>query len=147
MPVVALVTGDTVGLDILEAVAAVTLLAGHEGVKAQERKTREPMVEAHLSYPAAFVVTDPAFSALLTLVHIVIRVARQATSVEPVLTRDALVTPIAEQLGVRPAQGKVGARIVIEARLLPGRGAVTRLASGAVSTPVLVVLSVTSDTV
>lgn len=73
-----LVTALANARHVLEIRAAMTFLARHHGVLADQRKTRHIVVKIDLLPPAGFLVTTLAFDAERALVRVVLFVTRHA---------------------------------------------------------------------
>lgn len=145
-PAVWIVTGLTVGPErlfvrivlgvavialggrILECRRHVTLLARRHGMQPYQREFRQTVIECNLCAPPAFIVALRALLALLPVVHVITRMAGITGGFELVGIEVALVTTLAADLGVTPAQRIFGVPVVVERDGLPTRFLVAAVA-------------------
>ncbi len=125
-------------LRVAERLAGVALLAGDHRVQAQQRKSRQTVVETHTCRPSAFRMAFLTGLVLLSAMHVVLRVARLACSVELRLPYNARMAALTRDICVLSAQREVGLP-VIELFVRPAHGSVTRRTVGAETAFVLVV--------
>ena len=117
----------------LELLRQMTALARDSGVKTYQGKTGQVVIEVNSFTPALLVVTALAARAELTLMRIVLLVARDAVGLQFVGVEVAGVASAAEHLAVLSAQWKLGCLVVVEANGCPTLRRVAGLAFCAVS--------------
>jgi len=117
--VLILVAARACARGLLEGGGAVAFLAGDDGVTADERESRDVVIEGHLPAPAGFLVALLAAGAELGFVGVILLVAGDAGRRELVAIEIAGVTGIAFDLRVFPSQRELGHSVVIEFDRLP----------------------------
>ena len=104
---------------VLERRRAMTFLARHDGMAADQRKARNVMIEADLLPPAGLAMTAFAAGSELAFMRIILLVAGHAGRRELVAIEIARMAPVTLDLYVPAAQRKLGGLVVIEAHRLP----------------------------
>ena len=99
---------------ILKRLALMASLARHRGVKPNQGKTREVVVEGDFLAPSRFIVARLALCAELAFVRIVLLVTGGTTGRELVSVDIARVAAIAQDLPVLAAKREFRFRVVIE---------------------------------
>lgn len=143
--VVLLVASDTRGLHVLERRREMALLAFHFGVRAEQRKAREAVIEERV-FPRAFVVAALALPALLALVLVVFLVTGEARGRKLVAIEEPGVAAIALRHRMLAAQRIARVARVIEQRQLPVLLAVAARTTFAIAVLVCIVLAMARNT-
>lgn len=142
--VILLVASDTRALHVLERRREMALFAFHLGMRAEQRKAREPVIEERL-FPGALVVAALAFPALLALVLVVLLVAGKARARKLVAVEEPGVAAIALRRRVLAAQRIARIARMIEQRRLPVPLAVAARTAFPVAALVCIVLAMASE--
>jgi len=114
-----LVAARTGARRVLERSGAMALLAGRYRVTANQRKSRDVVIESHTPPPARFLVALFAAAAELSFMGIVFLVTRHAIRSELVPIEVAGMTGVALDLRMLAAQWELGHPVMIEAHRLP----------------------------
>lgn len=112
------VTGGTIERCTLEARRLVAGFAWHAGMQPAQRKPRFAVIECRGGFPARLLVARLAAGPELTLVYVVLLVARNAFGLD-LLCRTLAVARCALELAVRAPQREARLPVVVELRLLP----------------------------
>ena len=134
------------GVGILEARVAMAFLAGKYGVLADERKSRDVMIETADLLPAVFIVALLAMFTLLAGVNIISHMAAQAVGLEFVFMHITLMTGITLQFCVLAPEGELSIPVVREGAFFPAVRGVALLALLTVLAFVYVIGFVTAET-
>jgi len=130
---------------VAEDVGFMAVPAVDVGVRAEERESREIVVEKYIVLPRSLVVAIVAGDALFALVGIVCRVAIVAARIERYIENRLDVAVLAFNRLVGAAQGVVGVRGVVEVDLRPQDDTVAGFALVPEMTFVFVVFDMTAD--
>jgi len=122
-------------------------LARNTGVKSEERKLREVMIEEDIGRPRLLIVTPPTVLGLLPTMDVIRRVTSDAAALELLAKCVAAMAPLAADTLVRTKQWKLGVLGVVEAGVLPTGRAVTGITRVTVPAPVLVITSMTAPAI
>ena len=140
-----LVAARTDARRVFERSRAMAFLTGRDRMTADQWKSRDIVIEGHLPAPTRLLVALLAAGTQLGLMGIVLLVAGDAGCCELVAIKVASVTGVAFDLGVLPAQRKLGHSVVTEFHRLPlGRG-VAGLALGTVASRMSVLQAMAGD--
>jgi hypothetical protein len=132
---------------VLEPGRGVALLTGSDGVDAQQRKSRDVVLEEDIVRPCDLVVTLAAVRPLLSRVDVIVLMARATRGFQLELGYWTCVTAFALHIGMRSAQRKLSHHVVFESLVCPGSLAVTLLTGLPVASAVHIVCAVTRSAV
>jgi len=113
------VAARAVERSLLEPWCQVALLASRHCVQAQQRKSRQVVIEEYLIRPPAFIVACGAVHPLLALVNVVFDVTAIAGGFGLLLVQLCGVAPPTFDLLVRALQRKIRRLIMVEYRRFP----------------------------
>lgn len=112
MRVVLRVAGDALATDVLERSRPMAIRASHPPMAAEQRKSRQVVIEDDVSAPASLVVTRVAVCSLLSAMYVIVAVACMAAGFEIFLVRIAPVAVVAGNPDVPAAERPVGVAVM-----------------------------------
>ena len=116
-----LVTIGTFGRGVFIRLCPMAFLAGHQPVQADQRETRQIVIEDNPLTPAFLIVAIPAVRPQLAFMRIVLLVTGDACLLQLVAIEIAFMACVAFRLGVLTVQRKLRFLIMIETDLVPFR--------------------------